>query len=78
MNFRKRIERLEQFGREIREQEESLAEAARTIGISLKDYKQLQYEIRLLPVEELMKLAGICESSGDLVKSEQSRDDHSW
>ena len=70
MNIRKRLERLEQFSRRLIEQEESLAEAARTIGISLKDYKQLQYEIRLLPVEELMKLAGICESSGDLVKRE--------
>lgn len=70
MNFRKRIERLEQFSRELAEQEESLAEAARTMGISLKDYKQLQYEIALLPVEELLKLAAMCEYSGDLVKRE--------
>lgn len=70
MNIRKRLERLEQFSRGLIEQEESLAEAARTIGISLKDYKQLQYEIGLLPFEELLKLAAMCESSGDLVKRE--------
>ena len=70
MNFRKRLERLEQFSRGLIEQEESLADAARTIGISLKDYKQLQYEIGLLSVEELLKLAAMCKSSGDLVKRE--------
>jgi len=57
MNIRKRIEKLELPMHKLREEEAHLEQDAKKVGLTLREYRELQREIAAMSAEELIKLA---------------------